>query len=74
VRDLIVLHKNDHGLSHWRYGVLQRQRRLKIRFREIFGIVRFSTFATISDPFRKSRRPWPDLNAARTASFAGRTV
>jgi hypothetical protein len=42
------LHKNDHGLSHWRYGVLQRQRRLKIRFREIFGIVRFSTFATIS--------------------------
>jgi ADP-ribose pyrophosphatase YjhB (NUDIX family) len=48
VRDLIVSHKNDHGPSHRRYRALQRERRLKIRFREIFGVVRFSTFATIS--------------------------
>jgi hypothetical protein len=48
VRDLIVSHKNDHGPSHRSYKALQPERRLKIRFREIFGVVRFSTFATIS--------------------------
>jgi hypothetical protein len=51
VRDLIVSHKNDHGPWHRRYRALQRKRRLKIRFREIFGVVRFSTFATISALF-----------------------
>jgi hypothetical protein len=48
VTDLIVSHKNDHGPSHRRYRALQRYRRLKISFCEIFGVVRFSTFATIS--------------------------
>ena len=38
--------KNDYGPSYRRHRALQRQRRLKISFREIFGIVRFSTFAT----------------------------
>jgi hypothetical protein len=50
VRALIVSYKNDYGPSHRRYRALQRQRRLKICFREIFGVVRFSTFATISAP------------------------
>jgi len=48
VRDLIVWHKTDHGPAHRRYRALQQWRSLKICFREIFGIVRFSTFATIS--------------------------
>ena len=45
VRDLIVSQKNDHGPSYWRYGALQRWSCLKYYFREIFGVVRFSTFA-----------------------------
>ena len=48
VRDLIVSQKTDHGPAHWRYRALQQWRCLKICFREIFGTVRFSTFATIS--------------------------
>jgi hypothetical protein len=44
----IVSHKNDHGRSYRAYRALQRQRRLKIDFREIFEVVQFSTFATIS--------------------------
>ena len=44
VRDLIVSHKTDHGPPHRRYRALQQWRRLKICFREIFGIARFSTF------------------------------
>jgi hypothetical protein len=50
VRDHIVLHKNDYGAWYRRYGVLQRRKRLKISFCEIFGVGRFSTFATISNP------------------------
>ena len=46
VRDLIVSHKTDHGPAHRRYRALQQWRCPKICFREIFGIVRFSTFAT----------------------------
>ena len=53
VRDLIVSHKTDHGPAHWRYRALQQWRCLKICFREIFGIVRFSTFATIS-PYQRT--------------------
>src|ERR1700680_649216 len=34
--------------SYWRYGALQRWSCLKYYFREIFGVVRFSTFATKS--------------------------
>jgi hypothetical protein len=56
VRDLIVSHKTDHGPAHRRYRALQRWSCLKICFREIFGIVRFSTFATISVAER-TRRP-----------------
>jgi hypothetical protein len=48
VRDHIVSHKSDHGPSYRRCKALQRQRRLKINFREIFGVVRFSTFSTLS--------------------------
>src|SRR5471030_2277883 len=48
MRDHIVSHKNDHGSSYRRYRALQRQRGLKLDFREIFGVVRISTFATVS--------------------------
>jgi hypothetical protein len=48
MRDHIVSHKNDHGPSYRRYRALQRSRRLRINSREIFGVVRFSTFATVS--------------------------
>ena len=47
VRDHIVSHKNDHGASYRRYSVLPWHW-LKINFCEIFGVVRFSTFATLS--------------------------
>jgi len=48
VRDHIVSSKIDHGPPLWRRKAAQRQRSPKINFREIFGVVRFSTFATIS--------------------------
>jgi hypothetical protein len=48
VRDLIAHQKNGHGASYRRHSVLQRRNRLKFDFREIFGVVRFSTFATKS--------------------------
>ena len=48
MRDHIVSHKNDHGASYRRYGVLPwLELKLKINFCEIFGVVRFSAFATI---------------------------
>ena len=48
MRDHIISHKNDHGASYGRYAVLQWWSRLKISFCEIFGVVQFSTFATLS--------------------------
>src|SRR5437868_3045284 len=48
MRDHIVSHKNDHGASYRRYGVLQWRSRLRMRFCEIFGAAQFSTFATQS--------------------------
>jgi hypothetical protein len=54
VRDLIVHQKNGHGASYRRHGVMQRRSRLKFDFREIFGVVRFSTFATLSPQERIS--------------------
>jgi hypothetical protein len=48
VRDHVVSHKSDQGASYGRYTVLQWRSRLKISFCEIFGVVRFSTFATLS--------------------------
>jgi hypothetical protein len=47
-RDRIVTPKIDHGSSERRYRALQWQRSLRINFREIFGVIRFSTFATVS--------------------------
>jgi hypothetical protein len=54
MRDPIVSHKNDHGASYRRYGVLPWRSRIKINFCEIFGVVRFSTFATLSPRQRTS--------------------
>jgi hypothetical protein len=48
VRDHIVLHKNEHRPSYRRYRAFQRQKRLRINFSEILGVVRLSTFATVS--------------------------
>src|SRR5258705_10181701 len=48
VRDHIVSSKIDHGPPWWRGKATQQQRSPKINFREIFRVVRFSTFATIS--------------------------
>jgi class 3 adenylate cyclase len=55
MRDHIVPHKNDHGASYWRYRILWWWSRLKINICEIFGVVRFSTFATISTPLGRGR-------------------
>ena len=55
MRDHIVSHKNDHGASYGRYAVLQRWSRLKISFCEIFGVVQFSIFATLSRVQRTCR-------------------
>jgi len=56
VRDHIVSPKNDHGPLYRPYRALKRQRRQKINFREIFGIVRFSTFSTLSARSGRRRR------------------
>ncbi len=48
VRAHIGSHKNDHGPSYPSYRALQRRTCLEINFREIFGVARFSTFATVS--------------------------
>jgi hypothetical protein len=48
VRDHIVSHRNDHRPPYRSYRALQRRRPLKIDIREIFGVARFSTFATVS--------------------------
>jgi hypothetical protein len=48
VRDHIVLAKIDRGPSYRRYNALQRQGSLKMNFCEIFGVIRISTFATVS--------------------------
>jgi len=48
VRVHIGSHKNDHGPPYPSYRTLQRRTRLKIDCREIFGVARFSTFATVS--------------------------
>src|SRR5712672_2118886 len=48
MRDHIVSYQNDHRPLYWRRRALRQQERLRIDFREIFRVVRFSTFATIS--------------------------
>jgi hypothetical protein len=57
VRDRIVSRQNDHRPSYQRHGASQRQRCLEIDFREIFGVVGFSTFATKSANFGSRRQP-----------------
>ena len=52
ITDHIVSRKNDHGASYLRYGVLPWRSWLKISFCEIFDVVRFSTFTTLSAPKR----------------------
>jgi hypothetical protein len=54
VRVHIGSHKNGHGPPYPSYRALQRRRRLKVDFREIFGVARFSTFATLSTQKRTS--------------------
>ena len=61
MRDYIVSRKNDHGASDGRYRVLQYWSRLEISFCEIFGVVQFSTFATLSEAKRTSQRALPRL-------------
>jgi hypothetical protein len=64
VRDHIVSHKSDQGASCGRYAVLQWRSRPKISFCKIFGVVQFSTFATLSThnglwpPARETTRVW----------------
>jgi len=48
VRDHIVCRKNDYEPSYALYGASLRWKSPKIDFREIFGVHRFSTFATLS--------------------------
>jgi hypothetical protein len=48
VRDHIAYQKNGHGASYRRYKALQLRSCPKIDFSEIFGVDRFSSFATQS--------------------------
>jgi len=48
VRGHVASQKNDHGASYPRYRALQRRSRPNINVCEISGVVRFSTFATLS--------------------------
>jgi hypothetical protein len=57
VRDHIILAKIDYEPSCQRYSALQRRGGLKINFREIFGVDRFSTFATVSAISRRFPMP-----------------
>ena len=70
VRDLIVSHKTDHGPAHRRYRALQQSRSLEICFREIFGIVLFSTFATISANRRHGAISWNGMRPPNEATEA----
>jgi hypothetical protein len=57
MKDHIVSHKTTTDLLNGHHRALQRQECLKINFREIFGAVRFSTFATLSVIFGLRRDP-----------------
>jgi hypothetical protein len=56
------LSQNRPRTSYRRYSALQRQGSPKINFREIFGVVRFSTFATVSA--RNGHGAMSDLESA----------
>ncbi len=51
LRDHVASQKNDHGHLYWRYGTSERRSCPRISIYEIFGIVRFSTFSTVSELF-----------------------
>jgi hypothetical protein len=71
MRNHIVSHKNE--ASYERYAVLQWWSPLTISFCEIFGVVQFSTFATLSASSRRSRKQALSQSpAARTPGVAGR--
>jgi hypothetical protein len=76
VRGHIVSHKSDHEPSYRLCRALQRQRRLKINLREIFGVVRFSTFATVSalSGRRTSALPRPLMGGEADIPQLGRDV
>ena len=57
MRDHIASRKNDHGAPYGRYAVLRRWSQLKMSFCEIFSVVQFSTFATLSPRKRTPSRP-----------------
>ena len=59
VRDHIASQKNDHGASYPRYRALQQRSRLDINICEILGVVRFSTFATLSGVEQTSQPDGP---------------
>ena len=48
VRDHVASQQNDHGASYRRCKAWQWWSRSKIKFSEIFDVVRFSTFSTVS--------------------------
>jgi hypothetical protein len=52
VRDYIASSKIDHGSPQLRRKATQQERSPKVSFREIFRVVRFSTFATLSAHLR----------------------
>jgi hypothetical protein len=54
--DHINLSKIDHGYPQWRWQAMQQQRCPEIDFREIFCVIRFSSFATQSGAKQTSRR------------------
>src|SRR3984957_2497844 len=57
-RDYITSPKNDHGASYRHYGASALRNRPKTDICEIFGVVRFSTFSTLSINSRSnSARP-----------------
>src|ERR1700733_14269887 len=55
VRDLIAHQKNGRGAWYRRHRVLQRRSRQNFDFREIFRVVRFWAFATLSSKGRTSK-------------------
>jgi len=61
VRDHVASQKNDYGPSYRCYGTSRRRSCPEISICEIFGVVRFSTFSTVSaqsgHPQRVRERP-----------------
>jgi hypothetical protein len=74
VRVHIALQKTDHRPSYRRYGTSQQRYCPKISICEIFGVVRFSTFSTISaQSGHTSKTPMPALPRLDPAVWSGPT-